>query len=92
MKLLTLILLGVIVLHQTYLPVLNSLLWIELGLLALFYFVGGKYFKEYRLSQQRKKALKEWKGYTTPKEVKTWREYSSNTEVKVTREDLFDRL
>lgn len=92
MKLLTLILLGAIILHQTYLPVLNSILLLELGLLALFYFVGGAWIKEYRRKKETRSYLRGvTKRYMSKTEDKMWRSRST-TEVQVTKEDFFDRI
>lgn len=90
MKITSIILLGLIAFHQTQLPVLNSLLLLELGLLALFYFVGGRYIKEYFRSIRRKKHLKNaGRYYKSKSEPKTWR---SATQTEVHKNTFIDML
>lgn len=92
MKLLSILLFVGIILHQISLPKVNSLLLIELGLLALFYFVGGKMFKEWRRKQEVKSYLKGIsKKYLSKTEPKTWRG-RTNTEVQIEKETYWDKI
>lgn len=85
MKTTALILLIGIITHQSYRPALDGTLIVELGLLALFYFVGGRYIKEYFRSIRRKKHLKNaGRYYKSKSEPKTWRS-ATQTEVHVNK-------
>lgn len=92
MRYLTILLLALIGIHQYYLPKINSILFIEVLGLVIFWFLGKPIYKEYFRSQERKKYLKGvQKRYLSKNETKDWRG-RTETEVHVTKEDLFDTL
>ena len=92
MKLLSILLLIAIIIHQSIRPVLDSSLLVELTGLVLFYFVGGRMFREYLRSTERRKYLRGVEKRHLSKSGKDWRDSRSSVEVQVEKTDYFDRL
>jgi hypothetical protein len=92
MKLLALLLIGAITAHQIALPRINSILFVELLGLVIFWFKVRPWVKDLTRSMERRKHLKEIeKRYISKAESKLWRGRST-VEIQITKEDLFDKL
>lgn len=92
MKLLSILLFVGIILHQVALPSINSILFIELTGLAIFWFVVRPWINEIRRTQERRGYLKGVEKRYLSKSGKDWRDSRSSVEVQVDKSDLFDRL
>jgi hypothetical protein len=92
MKLLALLLIGAITAHQIALPRINSILFVELLGLVIFWFKVRPWVKDWTRSMERKKHLKEVEKRHLTKSGKDWRDNRSTVEVQITKEDYFDRL
>lgn len=92
MKIFTILLFITILLHQYYLPVVNSIFIMELMGFVLFCVIVWPWWKDFRRRQVCRRELKNHsKNYVSPKENKDWRK-RSQTQVQVTKEDLFDKI
>lgn len=92
MKTFTIILFIAILLHQYYLPVVNSIFIMELMGLILFCVITWPWWKDFKRRQLCRKQLKNYtNSYVSPRETKDWRQ-RSQTQIQVTKEDLFDKI
>lgn len=92
MKTFTILLFIAILLHQYYLPVVNSVFIMELMGFVLFCVIVWPWWKHFRRRQVCRKELKNYtNNYVSPKENKDWRE-RSQTQVQIEKTDLFDRI
>lgn len=92
MKLLSILLFVGIILHQISLPAINSILFIELTGLAIFWFVVRPWINEIRRTQERRGYLKGVEKRYLSKSGKDWRDSRSSVEVQMNKETYWDRI
>lgn len=93
MRLTTILLSILVVIHQMILPKINSILLMEIMIILLFYFVGGPIIKQYMRDKKRERIWRESRcNHNMIKETKSWRKYNSDINIVSSKTDYFDHL